>query len=331
MIRMIRKGIALALALAMIALMGQAALADQKGTVRGGWLLLRNAPSYQGKVLSSYPTGTVVSVNSQSGGWYGVTAPDGLQGYMLGSYLNLSGGGGTLPAGSAGYVTSQNGLNVRLRTGPGTGYAVTASYAPGTACTVLGTEGGWYRIQIGSYTGYMMARFVTGTAPGPSPAPAPSPSGQTDVWVTSANGKGVYLREGAGKNYAAVGFYPVGTVARTLQFGSTWSYVQIGTRTGWMMTRFLTTVKPVTPTPAPGPSPVSGSYVISGNGRNVNLRSGPGIQFNALAAFPPGTPLSILTRGIQWDYIQINGMYGYMMRNYIYEGNANPASISNDM
>ena len=60
----------LAAVLSMVLLLtGTAALADQKATIHGGWLLLRDAPSYQGRVLSSYPTGTVVSVTSQSGIW----------------------------------------------------------------------------------------------------------------------------------------------------------------------------------------------------------------------------------------------------------------------
>ena len=284
--------------------------AEQTGTVHGGWLQLRESPSFQGRVLASYPTGTIVTIVSQNGSWYSVKAPDGMQGYMLGRYLNVSGGGsgGTLPPDSTGYVTSQNGLNVRMRSGPGTRYSVMASYAPGTACKILSAENGWYKLQIGSYTGFMMKKFITGTAPsdeGGIPA-------STSVWVSSANGRSVNLRSGPGKNYASIGAYPVGTAGKVLQAGKTWTYVQFGTRAGYMMTQFLTTKKPDYPIP-------SGTYVISANGRNVNLRYGPGTRYNALAAFPPGTPLTILNRGGEWHYIQIQGYYGYMMSRFIHE------------
>ena len=285
------------------------AYADQTGTVHGGWLQLRESPSFQGRVLASYPTGTVVTIVSESGSWYGVKAPDGMQGYMLGRYLTVNGGSGTLPPDSTGYVTSTNGLNVRMRSGPGTNYSVMASYAPGTACKVLSAEKGWYQIQIGSYTGFMMTKFVTGTPPSGGGGIIPP---TTTVWVSSANGRSVNLRSGAGKNYASIGLYPVGATGKILQAGKTWSYVQFGTRTGYMMTQFLTTKKPDYPLP-------SGTYVISANGRNVNLRYGPGTGYNAVAAFPPGTPLTILNRGGEWHYIQIQGYYGYMMSKFIHE------------
>ena len=65
--------------------------AEKTGKVKGGWLNLRSEPSYTGKKVSSYPTGTVVTITGQSGSWYEVTAPDGMKGYMLGTYLILSG------------------------------------------------------------------------------------------------------------------------------------------------------------------------------------------------------------------------------------------------
>ena len=46
------------------------------------------------------------------------------------------GGGGFVPSQTSAYVTSANGLNVRLRNGPGKGYSILASYAPGTPCTL---------------------------------------------------------------------------------------------------------------------------------------------------------------------------------------------------
>ena len=143
------------------------ARAEQTGIVRGGWLILRAAPSFGGTIKSSYPSGTKVKISGKTGSWYAVTTPDGLTGYMLGDYLQVSGGGGggSVPDGTTAYVTSSNGLNVRLRSGPGKGYSILASYAPGTKCTILSAGNNWCRIQIGSYTRYMMTRYLTNTPP----------------------------------------------------------------------------------------------------------------------------------------------------------------------
>ena len=290
------------------------ALAEKTGVVVGGWLILRDAPSFSGNIRSSYPTGTVVKITGQTGAWYAVTAPDGLKGYMYGDYLRIQ-GGGSVPTGTA-YVTSANGLNVRLRTGPGTGYSIIASYAPGTKCTILSSGSNWSRIQIGSVTGYMMTKFLTKSpSPQPQPQPQPDPGTEYEVFVTSRNGKGVNLRSGPSKAYSSIGFYSVGTSAWMITRGSTWSYIRIGNRYGYMMTEFLTTVAP-----APTPPIVGASYVVSANGRSVNLRRGPSTAYGIIKTFRVGTRLSIITRGTDWYFIQIEGYYGYMMRQFIYDG-----------
>ena len=89
-------------------------------TVKGGWLRLRNAPSFDGAVLGSYYTGTVVTILGTAGSWYHVQTAKGLTGYMYGAYLTVK----STPSGGTAYVTSTNGLGVRLRAGPGTAYSV---------------------------------------------------------------------------------------------------------------------------------------------------------------------------------------------------------------
>ena len=302
------------------------ALAAQTGTVKGGWLILRAAPSFNGKIKSSYPSGTVVTITGQVGSWYAVTAPDGLTGYMLGDYLQVDGGGGGyVPAETTAYVTSTNGLNVRLRSGPGKGYSILASYAPGTQCTILSAGNNWCRVQIGAYTGYMMTRYLTNTpyspTPTPQPQPQPGPSGEYQVYVTSRNGKGVNLRSGPDKSYSSIGFYTVGTPAMMITKGNIWSYIRVGNRYGYMMTQFLTETKPV------GPVIPGSAYVVSANGKNVNLRSKPTTASSVIRSFKVGTPLTIIMRGADWYFIQISGYYGYMMRQFIYDGGA-PATPS---
>ena len=311
-----------ALVILMTAILPVNAFATQTGVVKGGWLILRSAPSFNGRIKSSYPSGTIVTITGQVGSWYAVTAPDGLTGYMLGDYLQVYGGGGTVPVETTAYVTSSNGLNVRLRSGPGKGYSILASYAPGTMCTILSAGNNWCRIQIGSYTGYMMTRYLTNTPYVPTPTPQPQPTpGEYQVYVTSRNGKGVNLRSGPDKSYSSIGFYSVGTPATMITKGRTWSYIRVGNRYGYMMTQFLTETQPVTPV-IPGRA-----YVVSANGKSVNLRKQPTTASGIIRSFKVGTPLTIITRGTNWYFIHINGYYGYMMRQFIYDGGS-PATAT---
>ena len=279
--------------------------AERIGKVKGGWLILRSMPSYSGKQISSYPTGTEVTINGESGNWYAVTAPDGLTGYMRASFLTVS--GDDLVEGKDAWVVSRNGLNVRLRKGPGTKYGVIASYAPYTKCTVLSKQGDFTQISIGKLTGYMMTQYLTATEPD-------NGNYNTiiyDIYVTSSNGGGVNLRSSPSKGHNVIGFYDVGTKGGMIKPGAAWCLISIDGKQGYMMTQFLTTTKPS------AVFPTGGYCVISQNGKNVNLRNGPGLNYPVISSFPPGTSLTVVTPGPEWNFIKINGIYGYMMTKFI--------------
>ena len=328
--KMKKQSIAILMVLMILAtvLPAAATAADMTGTVVGGWLILRSGPSFNATIISSYPSGTVVTITGQTGSWYSVKTPDSRVGYMNSAYLRVSGGGGggggNIPSGSTAYVTSANGLNVRLRSGPGKGYSILAAYAPGTSCTVLTSGRNWSRIQIGSLTGYMMSQFLTTGPVNPTPQPQPHPTGEYKVYVTSRNGKGVNLRSGPSKGYPSIGFYSVNTEAWMVTAGHTWSYIRVGNRYGYMMSEFLTTVEP----PVNPDVPILGAaYVVAANGRNVNLRAAPTTAGKVIRSFRVGTRLNIITRGRDWYFIQIGGYYGYIMRQFIYD-NGSPATMT---
>ena len=266
----------IAVLLILTVLLGMAASAAAAGlgigTVKGGWLRLRSAPNTLGQVIGRYYTGTKVTVHSSIGAWYYVTAPDGKVGYMSRNYITLNGGGGGvmpgpggwsgIPSGESGYVTSQNGRGVRLRSSPSSASAgnVIGLYSVGTKLTVLKKGIGWHYIQIGSQTGYMMSQFIViGGSPVPGPGPSPVvpvvPDTSYTAYITSLNGKGVRLRTGPGVNYSLLGTFPVGTEVTVLKNLGAWCYVRIGKKTGYIMTTFLTTVPPSPTPPAPGPGP----------------------------------------------------------------------------
>ena len=280
-----------------------AACEEKTGKVHGGWLILRDDPSYKGKKISSYPTGTVVTITGQVGNWYAVKTPDGLTGYMLGSYLNVS--GDKLVAGQDVWVTSRNGLNVKLRSGPGTKYGAVASYPPGTKCTYISKHGSFSQIKIGTLTGYMMTQYLTGTDPGTGSTV------QYDIYVVSSNGAGVNMRSGPSKGSRSIGFYPYGTKGGMIKEGAVWSLITIDGKTGYMMSEFLSKTEP-----SPYVIP-SGSYVFSLNGKSVNLRNGPGMNNPVIKSYSPGTPVTILTPGTTWHFVKIGERYGYMMAQFI--------------
>ena len=214
--------------------LGTAAAAEY-GTVKGGWLRLRTAPSYDATVIGKYYTGTKVEILGTRGNWYNVRTPDNKAGFMHADYITTDGSGGSGGSAITKYVTSSNGYGVRLRSGPGKSYRVIGVYDVGTKVSVLLSGSLWSQIKIGTTAGYMMSEFLTSTNPGTTPPPSTSDM----ATVRSDNGYSVRLRSGPGTAYSIIGLYSVGTRVSVQSRGSVWDRIIVGSREGYMMNEFL--------------------------------------------------------------------------------------------
>lgn len=283
-------------------------------TVKGGWLRLRDGASTDAETISAYYTGTTVTILGGSGSWYRVLTPDGKTGYMHSSYLTITGSitGGQLEENTAATVTSANGKSVRLRSGPSTQYSTIASYPVGTPLTVLTTGETWSRVRINGRTGYMMNDFIKAGSAG-STGNSSTASGYT-AYVVSQNGKTVVLRSGPSKQNEALASYNVGQKVTVKSYGSTWCQVNINGLDGYMMTQFLSTVKPDNST---GGTSTYTAYVTSQNGKGVRMRAGASKIYPTVATYSVGTKVTVLEYGKDWCKIRVSGSIGYMMTDFL--------------
>ena len=215
------------------------------------------------------------------------------------------------PAQAAEYATAVvKGGWLRLRDGASSDAETISAYYTGTVVTILGGSGQWYHVLTpDGKTGYMHSGYltITGSITG----------GQvdenTEATVVSANGLAVRLRSGPSVNYPILATYAVGTPLTILSTGETWSKIRINGRTGYMMNDFIKigysgnvdVVEPYT------------AYVVSDNGKGVVLRSGPSKQYDVLATYNVGQPVTMLSYGKTWCEISVNGLEGYMMTEYL--------------
>ena len=145
---------------------------------------LRTGPGTDYAILETVPLGAQISIlDTGNPGWYRVTAPSGNSGYMCSDYILASGG----DAGASTVLfTARTTAFVNLRAGPGTGYGIYLTVPLGDTVSVLDTaNAGWYRVQYGSYTGYMSSDYIqvlgaVEETPDPT-VPTPPPAGTVDV------------------------------------------------------------------------------------------------------------------------------------------------------
>ena len=231
------------------------------GTVayaNGGYVNLRQGPSLDYAVVTRVTSGMTVNILDASYEWNYVSVNVGgatYTGYMHDSLINKSTTTAT--------VSTRNGGKVNVRRGPSSSYGSIGSLKSGTRVTVLLKGNGWCQITGGGLTGFMATRYLSnmGTANSGSNSNSGTVSTRTAYVNNPKSTQVLYLRESPSQSAKALGQYANGTQVKVVSYGATWCEVYVGTRHGYMMTRYLSfNSHYVTPTPeviyvTPAPTP----------------------------------------------------------------------------
>ena len=285
---------------------------------------LRTGPGTDYAILETVPLGAQISIlDTGNPGWYRVTAPSGNSGYMCSDYILASGG----DAGSSTVLfTARTTAFVNLRAGPGTGYGIYLTVPLGDTVSVLDTaNAGWYRVQYGSYTGYMSADYLqTQSAATPTPAP-PDTSASADPIGTARTTAVLNIRTGPSTGYRSLGLLDNGETVTVLEnCGNGWYAVRTSSNTfGYCSGDYLRVTLGTSPAPQPEPTPQPSEpdTATRWNGRTtafVNLRSGPSTGYRVYLTVPLGDAITILDRSNSgWYRVQYGSYTGYMSSDYI--------------
>lgn len=124
-------------------------------------LNLRNSPN--GSVIGVLSNSTKLDIIGTSSGWYKVSV-NGKTGYVSSSYVATSqpdtasiSSSSAEKSGTVALKNTSSSLNLRLS--PWTGRVI-ASLSNGTKVTILGTSGLWYKVSVGSTTGYVHSDYI---------------------------------------------------------------------------------------------------------------------------------------------------------------------------
>ncbi|MFC4100794.1 N-acetylmuramoyl-L-alanine amidase [Paenibacillus xanthanilyticus] len=159
-------------------------------------LNVRNDPSEKGAIVGSLRKGDVVEVSDETHGWFQV-ALNKTSGWVAGYYLVKASSGKqtTVSSGTssvkAGAQTVQAD-SLRMRKGPGTGYAVVGGLYKGEAVTVIDRDGDWVKVKTpDGQQGWVAAQYIGEGGGSRSSSGAGSSSGRL-------NGKLIVLDPGHG-------------------------------------------------------------------------------------------------------------------------------------
>ena len=277
------------------------------GTVTANGLNLREGPSTSSRILTSFPRGTWVEVLETSGSWYRVRIGN-WTGYMSANFVSLNNTAGA----TDGRVSGANGF-INLRASASLTAPVLATFPNGTAVRILAREGNFFRVQVGNLTGYMVEHLVR----------PDSVNVVGRAVVRSANGGSVNLRTAPDMSASIIQSFRPGTQAEILQRSTTWHRVRIAGVTGFMRAEFLSTDG------SGGGGGSTGNFGVVNNPRPtqvLNLRETPSLNARVLASYRNGRQVEILGTTGDWFRVRIDGMTGYMMRQFVRVGSTpNPS------
>ena len=212
---------------------------DTAATVRtntGIGLNLREEPSLQGAIITSYKPGTKVTVLQRGKSWSRVKV-DSREGFMATQYLSFSGqgGSGSSATGKVAVVNNPRDTQVlNLRQEASLDAKVLSYYRNGVKVTILEEGKTWHKVQVeDGRIGYMMAKFLKVTDETGSVKP------YTATLINVNGGKIVNFRTGPSLTSKIIRTVPVGTSVTVLEHGTDWCKVDVDGETGYISTWFM--------------------------------------------------------------------------------------------
>ncbi len=183
------------------------------GSVTASSLKLRTGPSTGYDTITTLSSGTVLSVEGESGDWYYVELSNGRKGYVSKEYVKKGTGAKTCT------IISDGTLNVRK--GPGTNYDVVATLNKSDVVSLLDDSSKWFKIRTAAgKEGYVNSDYVKVGGMLPSNNSSNAPSG---TYKQGSQGNSVVTIQKRLKTLGyftgtATGYYGSATVAAVKKF-----------------------------------------------------------------------------------------------------------------
>lgn len=222
-------------------------------------LNVRSGPSTAYARIGTVYSGQSFAVTGTSDGWHRI-GWNGREAWVSGNWVTVS--SVSSPTGT-GTVTATV-LNVR--TGPSTSYAIIGRALAGQPYPVLGSSGGWYRIQFGTREAWVSGDHLRVTASAPAPS-GPTATTTSPRYVTT---RLLNVRSGPSTADAVVGRVMLGARLEVTGSSNGWYRVTHSGGSGWVSGSY-TTVYPAGGPSAAWPADRPLSYSGTADSRNGRI------------------------------------------------------------
>ena len=223
-------------------------------------------------------------------------------------------------------VTLKNPLDsLNLRQQPTTASSVLARMPHGTQVNLISREGEWSRVQYGTLTGYVMTSYLVVQEDGVDETPSGVVSLGTATVALSDESQTLNLRAAPTTNAAILSHLRHGQTLTVLERYSSWTYVQYGTLSGYVMNDYIVYDAGSSDSDNADQGAENGgqaasqvAIVLPSGG--LNLRAGANTSSGVIMVLPQGTMLTVTgeVRDNGMLPVLLGSVAGYVSSDYVY-------------
>lgn len=230
----------------------------------------------------------------------------------------------TVNASAAVYgVGTVTGDSLRLRESANTDSAILTTAVLGDTAVVLEEPSGdWYKVSFAGTEGYMSAEYLSVSA---------QAEADLGTGVPNTDGASLNLRSGPGTGFDKLADIPGDAVLTLTGLDNGWYLTSYNGVSGYVSSDYVT----LTGTSASLPSMTSAEPavqygILNTDGSSLNLRSGPGTEFDKVASIPGSAVLTITGASGGWYLTSYAGVSGYVSGEFITLTDSMPA-VNSDL
>ena len=246
---------------------------------------------------------------------------------ILPSIDGTTGGVGDEPVADAksAIVTLSNPLDsLNLRKEANTSSAILATMAHGTQITLLEMGSAWSRVQYGTLSGYVKNEYISVQEDAVDEMPSDVVSRGTATVALADESQTLNLRAAPTVNSAVLSHLRHGQVLTVLERYERWTYVQMGTLSGYVSNDYIIYDAAGGETAVPEEEPEvpdtgSGRVAIVLPESGLNLRTQPSRSSAVIMTLPQGTMLSVAGEERSgMTPVSLGGLEGYVATEYVF-------------
>ncbi|WP_243290663.1 SH3 domain-containing protein [Bacillus sp. FJAT-47783] len=198
------------------------------------------------------------------------------------------------------------GDSVNIRTGPGLSYSVKASAKYGETYPIIGSKGGWVKLQLKNGSSGWIAGWLV--------SQKTIQASNDSLGEVKSVATGLRVRTGPGTSFSISGYFPKGEKAKAIEKQANWVKISYRGSTGWVYSKYITFTNKAPSNPSSPASSVKSGTVLA---TTLNVRTGPTTSAAIIGKLYKSEKVTIVSKKGDWYQIKFNNKTAWVHGDFV--------------